>query len=57
MRQWECFDADTGRDLAKEIREYFIPDFANWKNHAKYQKTFKQLLRDFKADGAAVTRP
>jgi len=29
-----CFDADTGKDSAREIREYFIPDFSNWKNHA-----------------------
>jgi TIR domain len=24
---WECFDGDTGKDSAHEIREYFIPDF------------------------------
>lgn len=23
----ECFDADTGKDSAREIREYFIPGF------------------------------
>jgi uncharacterized protein YjbI with pentapeptide repeats len=27
---WRCFDADTGKDSAREIREYFIPDFSNW---------------------------
>jgi hypothetical protein len=25
LRDWECFDADAGKDLATEIREYFIP--------------------------------
>jgi hypothetical protein len=29
IRDWECFDADAGKDSAKEIREYFIPDFSN----------------------------
>jgi hypothetical protein len=28
LRDWECFDADTGKDSAREIREYFIPDFS-----------------------------
>jgi hypothetical protein len=37
LRDWECFDADTGKDSAREIREYFIPDFSNWKNHDSYQ--------------------
>ncbi len=48
LQQWECFDSDTGKDSAKEIREYFIPDFSNWKNHDDYQKTFKKLIHDLK---------
>jgi hypothetical protein len=24
MRDWQCFDADTGQDSAREIREHFI---------------------------------
>ena len=23
LRDWECFDADSGKDLAVELREYF----------------------------------
>jgi uncharacterized protein YjbI with pentapeptide repeats len=49
LRDWECFDADTGKDSAREIREYFIPDFSNWKNHDAYQMAFQRLLRDLKA--------
>jgi hypothetical protein len=26
LRDWECFDGDTGKDSAREVREYFIPD-------------------------------
>ena len=33
VKEWKCMDADTGRDMAREIREYFIPDFSNWKDH------------------------
>jgi uncharacterized protein YjbI with pentapeptide repeats len=49
LRDWECFDADTGKDSAREIREYFIPDFSNWKNHDSYQEAFQRLISDLKA--------
>jgi uncharacterized protein YjbI with pentapeptide repeats len=52
LRDWECFDGDTGRDLAREIREYFIPDFSNWKNHDPYQEALRSLIRDLKAEDA-----
>jgi hypothetical protein len=42
LRDWECFDADTGKDSAREIREYFIPDFSNWKEHNSYQAAFQR---------------
>jgi len=49
LRDWECFDTDTGKDSAREIREYFIPDFSNWKNHDSFQKAFQRLINDLKA--------
>jgi hypothetical protein len=58
LRDWECFDADTGKDLATEIREYFIPDFSTWKqDHDAYQRAFDRLLRDLRAEGAAPAPP
>jgi hypothetical protein len=45
-----CFDADTGKDSAREIREYFIPDFSNWKDHASFEAAFDRLQRDLKAE-------
>jgi len=50
VRQWKNFDADTGKDSAREIREYFIPDFSDWKNHDNYQHAFERLLKDLKAE-------
>ena len=49
LRDWESFDADTGKDSAREIREYFIPDFSNWKDHDSYQEAFQRLISDLKA--------
>jgi uncharacterized protein YjbI with pentapeptide repeats len=51
LRNWEFFDADIGKDSAQEIREYFVPDFSNWKDHDSYQKAFDRLLKDLKAEG------
>jgi len=50
IKEWKAFDADNGKDSAREIREYFIPDFSNWKDHDSYQAAFQRLLRDLKAE-------
>lgn len=50
VKQWECFDADSGKDLAVEIREYFIPDFSQWQNDQIYRKLFNKLLDGLRAD-------
>ncbi|MBI3943712.1 MAG: toll/interleukin-1 receptor domain-containing protein [Chloroflexi bacterium] len=52
IRRWECFDADTGKDSAREIREYYIPDFSEWKEHDAFEAAFDRLLRDLKAGDA-----
>jgi hypothetical protein len=49
LQDWENFDADIGKDSAREIREYFIPDFSQWKDHDSYLKAFDRLLRDLTA--------
>jgi uncharacterized protein YjbI with pentapeptide repeats len=51
LRNWSCFDADAGKDLAVEVREYFIPDFSNWKNHDAFEKEFNRLQQDLKTEG------
>lgn len=48
LRDWQCFDSDTGQDLAIEVREYHIPDFSDWKNHDKFECAFTRLLDDLK---------
>jgi len=49
IKAWECFDADTAKDLATEIREYYIPDFTAWKDHDAFEAAVARLLRDLKA--------
>jgi hypothetical protein len=52
LRDWECFDADTGKDLAVEVREYFIPDFTQWKDHDSFERAFARFLKDLQATEA-----
>jgi hypothetical protein len=50
LRAWTCFDADSGKDLAVEVREYFIPDFSHWKDHGAFEAAFKKLQADLKSE-------
>ena len=52
LQAWERFDADTGEDLAAEVREYFIPDFSDWKEYDAFEKAFARLLVDLRAEEA-----
>ena len=36
------------KDMAREIREYFIPDFSNWKDHDSFEESYQRLMKDFK---------
>ena len=42
-------NADRGIDSAREIREYFIPDFSNWKDHDAFEAAFARMIGDPKA--------
>jgi hypothetical protein len=49
IKRWKLFDADRGIDSARAIREYFIPDFSNWKDHDSYQRALERLVKDLKS--------
>jgi hypothetical protein len=50
IRKWKLFNADEGRDLATEIRAYYIPDFSEWKNHDLYVRELEKWLRDLRTE-------
>jgi uncharacterized protein YjbI with pentapeptide repeats len=54
IKAWELFDADSGRDIAAEIREYFIPDFSNWRDGQAFNEAFQRLRRDLKKEGVRI---
>ena len=53
LRDWACCAADSGKDLAIELREYFIPDFSHWKEHDPFEAAFARLLKDLRAEKRA----
>jgi hypothetical protein len=32
-----AFNADVSKDMAREVREYLIPDFSGWKDHDQFE--------------------
>lgn len=55
LREWECFDADGGKELAVELREYFIPDFSNLKDHFTFESAIGRLLKDLQGGEVATS--
>ena len=49
LRDWECFDADSGKDPGTGLREYFIPDLPHGKEHEQFVPAFARLLNDLRA--------
>lgn len=44
IMKWKCFNADSGKDMAAELREYFIPNFRNWQREAEFSQDLNRLL-------------
>ena len=49
LRRWECVDADSGRDLAADVRAYFIPDFTDWRDEKKFAAQLKSVVQGLEA--------
>jgi len=39
-------------DLAVKVREYFIPDFSNWKDHDAFESAFTRLKKDLEDENS-----
>jgi TIR domain-containing protein/pentapeptide repeat protein len=57
IKAWTAFDSDSGKDLAKVVREYHIPAFSKWKDHDSFEAGFGRLLDDLKAVESTGTKP
>jgi hypothetical protein len=50
LRDWQALDPASGKDLAEELRQYFIPNFSHWEEDDQFELAFSRLLQDLKAD-------
>jgi hypothetical protein len=44
LRRWSLIDPDTGADVARELRKYFIPDFSGWPHERSFQDALGRLV-------------
>ena len=60
IRDWESFDAESGKNLGVEISKLHIPDFSNWKDRESFLAAFNPLVKDLRAEvstGPAAPTP
>jgi TIR domain len=57
LAELELFDADEGRDLGREIRQFFINDFSGWRDDALFEAELHQLLQALKRPAWQMTGP
>ncbi|MCI0561168.1 MAG: toll/interleukin-1 receptor domain-containing protein [Nitrososphaera sp.] len=48
LQEWDLFDSDSGVDVAKRVREYFIPDFSRWDSAAGMTEEVHRLIEDLR---------
>jgi CheY-like chemotaxis protein len=49
IKTWESFNSDLGKDMAAELRQYYIPDFSNWRDADGFEVAFAKLLEGMEA--------
>ena len=50
VKEWQSFDADSGKDLAVELREYLIPCIDDWTDDTKFSVFIDSIARGLAAD-------
>jgi uncharacterized protein YjbI with pentapeptide repeats len=48
LDKWRLFDSGSGDYADDEVREFFIPDFSDWKSPKKYEEALSKLVADLK---------
>jgi len=58
IRHWQSFHADTGQDVGRAVRTYFIPDFSGWRDPVQFERALARILRDLRStDVPPVQKP
>lgn len=57
VRTWAQFNPDIGDDNARRIREFYIPDFSNWRDQNAYTVTLSRLITALRANAEGASGP
>lgn len=52
VRKWSSFDADSGKDLAVELREFLIPSITDWKDDRAFKQFVDSIAKGLAANDA-----
>jgi hypothetical protein len=52
IMKWSSFDADSGKDLAVELREFLIPCIEDWTNESKFNQFLDSIAKGLTASNA-----
>jgi uncharacterized protein YjbI with pentapeptide repeats len=50
VQKWTAIDTDTGEDLARKVREFYIQDFSAWSNETAFQAAVEKLLASLRKE-------
>jgi CheY-like chemotaxis protein len=53
VKTWRRFDAEVGKDIAVELREYYIPDFSGWRDTATFERNIQALLEALRVEDSS----
>lgn len=50
LRQWTAIDTDTGEDLARVVREFYIQDFSGWTDKTAFAAALDKLVESLRKE-------
>jgi uncharacterized protein YjbI with pentapeptide repeats len=56
LREWTSVDTDTGEDLARVVREFYIQDFSNWKEETAFVESLDKLVASLRKERSRFRR-
>ena len=48
LKEWEFYL--EGKDMSQEIRDYYLLNFENWKDHDEYKRNFERLVESLRIE-------
>lgn len=56
VQKWTAIDTDTGEDLARVIREFYIQDFSAWADEIAFQDAVQKLIASLRKERIVFRR-